>query len=631
MGSQLVQQRVLVRCAVSVVSAAVCLAGLTAAGGSNPPGGGLPAESSQLATTAEAAFSGSKAAVGLGATGAALDNGELMIGGGEEVNSADIDWLAHVSVTNYDNTGSICTGVLIDPSWVLTAKHCTARIPHYINVSFGVQRIGFQPVDDYKVNPDYDAVLLHLKTPVQAVAPAKLAQNKAGIGDIGVEYGWGGAGKVLQSTRQRVVASCFTVVGKDDPSKFTADCSGEDAPGQFSYKVQWPGVATEHGDSGGPLVVDGQVVGTLIGGNTQASYFGSVLPLADWLQSIAQVKLGEISMRQVEYPFESRIERIAGSDRVSTAMVLHGASGLSGDAVVLTTGFKAPDALSAAGLVGARGATILLSDSGNTGQVEPPVLSAIKSCGRKTVYLVGGGVALSPAQLQELSNAGVRVERLAGADRFATAAQVASLVQGMNLANSATPSPSADLDVFLVDATSDPNVPDAIAAGPVVAARHGVILFTRGQFIPDATRQVLRQLASTARKLGGSLHLWAVGGRAGMALGEVGSLGLGSTVASASSIAGSDRYETAVRLAETFAGDGKAFLVASGTVFADGLAGAGYAHASGKMILLTDRNRLSDSLGGFVKSHPKASYTIAGGSAAVSRFVANQIGSLLQR
>lgn len=555
--------------------------------------------------------------------GWSLENGELMIGGASAAQASGTEWVAYIPITNYDNSGSICTGVLVDPSWVLTAKHCLANSPHYINVSFGANRLGSYPVDDYKTNLDFDAALLHLKTPVAGIAPARLAKTPANIGDVGIEYGWGGTGTVLQNAQQRIVATCFAVVGKDDPSKFTANCSGSQAPGQLSYKVQWSGVKTEHGDSGGPLVVNGQVVGTLIGGNDEASYFGSVGPLAGWLQEIAKVSLGGSSMNVVEYPFESRLERIAGQNRVATALALHGASGASGDAIVLTTGNLAPDALSSAALVGARGATILLS---TTSPVESSVVSAIKASGRKQVYVVGGGVKLSPAQRAELGAAGIAVEDLVGLDRFDTAAKVALLAQGLNAANSAA-TPENILDVFLVDATSDPNIPDAIAAGPAVAERRGVILFTNGTSLPETTIDAISTLSTIASQIGGTLRIWGVGGRAATAVpgALIGGVQLGVN------IVGADRYETATKLADDFFPNAGSYLVASGTVFADGLAGAGYAHASKKAILLTAPNQLNASLEAFVKAHPSATYTIAGGDGAVSRFVANSIGALLAR
>ncbi len=512
--------------------------------------------------------------------------GDLMIGGGAAPGAAQASWVAFISISNWDNTGSICTGVLIDPSWVLTAGHCVANKPRYINISFGPTRQSTSAVNDYKANPQYDAAVMHLQTPVYTIPPVTLASGQANVGDVAVEYGWGGTTNALLSTSQRIVSTCFTVVKGDKQGEFAANCNVPSAPGQLSYKTSWPGVKTEHGDSGGPLVVGNQVIGTLIGGNDQGAYFGSVIPLASWLKDITGVTLGAASGNTAEYPYESRLNRIAGADRVSTALALHAASGTSGDAIALTTGRLAPDALSSAALVGARGATVLLTLSN---PVEPAVISAIKASQRKTLYVVGGGVKLSAAQRAELQQAGISITDLVGQDRFDTAS--------------------------------------AIAAGPAVANTHGVILFTRSNSIPPTTLQAISNLANTVAKQGGKLRIWGVGGRAATAANA--DMAWGSAVGEVKNIVGKDRFQTSTLLAQNFFPNATGYLIASGSVFADGLAGSGYAHAKNQAILLSRPAALDANLQSFVQAHPQASYTIAGGAGAVSRGVANQLGALL--
>ena len=547
--------------------------------------------------------------------------GDLMIGGGTAPSAAQASWVAFISISNWDNTGSICTGVLIDPSWVLTAGHCVANKPRYINVSFGPTRQSTTAVNDYKANPQYDAAVMHLQTPVYTTPPVTLASGPAKVGDVAVEYGWGGTSNTLLSTSQRIVATCFTVVRGDKQGEFAASCNVPSAPGQLSYKTSWPGVKTEHGDSGGPLVVGNQVIGTLIGGNDQAAYFGSVIPLASWLKDTTGVTLGSPSPNTAEYPYESRLNRIGGADRVSTALALHAASGTSGDAIALTTGRLAPDALSSAALVGARGATVLLTVSN---PVEPAVISAIKASQRKTLYVVGGGVKLSAAQRTELQQAGISIIDLVGQDRFDTASRVAARAAQENASVVAN---TKILDVFLVNATSDPNIPDAIAAGPAVANTHGVILFTRSNSIPPTTLQAISNLANTVAQQGGKLRIWGVGGRAAAA--ATANSAWGAAASEVKTIVGKDRFQTSTQLAQNFFPNASGYLIASGTVFADGLAGSGYAHAKNQAILLSRPDALDVNLQSFVQAHPQASYTIAGGTGAVSRGVANQIGALL--
>ena len=160
-----------------------------------------------------------------------------------------------------------------------------------------------------------------------------------------------------------------------------------------------------------------------------------------------------------------------------------------------------------------------------------------------------------------------------------------------------------------------------------MANTHGVILFTRSNSIPPTTLQAISNLANTVAKQGGKLRIWGVGGRAATAANA--DMAWGSAVGEVKNIVGKDRFQTSTLLAQNFFPNATGYLIASGSVFADGLAGSGYAHAKNQAILLSRPAALDANLQSFVQAHPQASYTIAGGAGAVSRGVANQLGALL--
>ncbi|MDO5052412.1 MAG: cell wall-binding repeat-containing protein, partial [Pseudoclavibacter sp.] len=149
------------------------------------------------------------------------------------------------------------------------------------------------------------------------------------------------------------------------------------------------------------------------------------------------------------------VERFGGADRHETAALLAGAFFPEAPGALIATGWDFPDALSASAAGAARGLPVLL---GSASELTRPTRTALEGIGGlREVHLVGGPNVLAPDAAAELAGAPVAVERLSGADRFATAAA---------LVDRFFPEASGGL-VVRAD-----NWPDALVAAPL-AARTG--------------------------------------------------------------------------------------------------------------------------------------------------------------
>ncbi|GAA0305212.1 cell wall-binding repeat-containing protein [Kineococcus aurantiacus] len=178
--------------------------------------------------------------------------------------------------------------------------------------------------------------------------------------------------------------------------------------------------------------------------------------------------------------------RIGGADRYETAALI-AASGWGAEAggtVIVANGeTNGVDALSASYLAGDRQAPILLT---RRDSVPEATAGALRQLRPSKVIVVGSDASVSAATYTQLT-AGAAGERIAGEDRYATAAAIASTV--------ADPSPGATVaTVFLARGDKVGVAADALAAAPAAYRGHIPILLTTATGLPEASRFALQHL-----------------------------------------------------------------------------------------------------------------------------------------
>ena len=228
---------------------------------------------------------------------------------------------------------------------------------------------------------------------------------------------------------------------------------------------------------------------------------------------------------------------------------------------------------------------------------------------RATFVLALAVAAAVPVATPAYATADVTTRRLAGADRYATAAAIAS-----------TAFPTGAVRAILA---SGDRFPDALGAGYLAGTVAAPILLTSAARLPAATEAALAALGTT--------DVDVIGGDAVISPAVAARLvELGYTVRR---LGGLDRYETSRVVAESvpatsvgaLGSNGRTAIVASGEDFADALAGSPMAYAQAFPVLLTPRMTLSSQASAALSSLGIAHVLVLGGDAAIAPRVVTAI------
>lgn len=280
------------------------------------------------------------------------------------------------------------------------------------------------------------------------------------------------------------------------------------------------------------------------------------------------------------------VTRFAGTDRFGTAAaVSRGSFPDTARDVFVVTGTDWPDALSAGPAAAAVNAPVLPV---TRRAVPEPILTEIERLRPARAWVVGGPGVVDESVLETLRARGIAVTRVAGRDRYDTAAAVARRffpdVQGAYYASGA-------------------GYADALGGGAAAAERGWPLLLTTRDAVPAATPVLGRERI-------------VLGGPA--AVSEDVRLQL-----AARRVAGGDRYGTAAAVArDAFSGSSVAYL-ATGLDFPDALAGTAAAARDGAPLLLAARDCVTASTREAFRALGVSSRLVLGGVGVVSDRAAN--------
>ena len=278
--------------------------------------------------------------------------------------------------------------------------------------------------------------------------------------------------------------------------------------------------------------------------------------------------------------------RVAGADRVNTAVEVSKKYYKSAETVIIANSEKFADSLSASALSKALKAPILLVQKD---QLDSVVAQEIKRLGAKNVVVIGGEQSVDKAK-NSLSK--YNVQTIAGSDRYETSAKIA---QEIIKRTGTTQAVIASGETFA----------DALTVAPLANKNNMPILLVQPNNIPKATQEVLKQIKNAI----------IVGGEKTI------SNQVANKLPNPTRIAGANRYETAKKIYEYGFKDRSEVNIANGTNFADSL-------VIGSIdcpILLAESNEIPEATKQAIKDSKFEKVNVFGGENSIGESVVKEL------
>ncbi len=273
--------------------------------------------------------------------------------------------------------------------------------------------------------------------------------------------------------------------------------------------------------------------------------------------STMEVTIYEPGTYRAGWSAEPQSDRIFGTDRISTALeIAKEAFPTGADTVIIARADSFPDALAGAPLAYQYHAPILLTFPEN---LPEEVYQTIEQLAPQNIIILGGTGAVSTTVEEQLENL-TYVSRIAGPNRYATAAAIAEILGNIG-------------EAVVVNSF---NFPDAIAAASHAAYQGKPILLTPADDLHQETADVLKRLSVTDTQV--------IGGTSVITPKVYGKL------IHPTRLSGANRFATSAAVIQANPSQGRILYIATGMNFPDALTGGVLATTNSSNILLIPKD-----------------------------------------
>ena len=298
------------------------------------------------------------------------------------------------------------------------------------------------------------------------------------------------------------------------------------------------------------------------------------------------------STKTTSIPTASTVSRIYGDNRYRTALaaadMLKELQGMERfDTIVVACGTDFADALSGSYLANKKNAPILLVHKNSVAYVAEYITNNLSENG--LVYILGGEGAVPPALDEVLASQSISVKRLAGQGRYETNLLILQ---------------EAGVGEEPILISTGKNFADCLSA----SATGLPILLTNNIALKDSQKEFLASLNGNQR--------YIIGGEG--AVSEAIAAEIGDHIR----VSGSGRYETSIKIAETFFNTPSAAVLAYGGNFPDGLSGGCLAYAMNAPLILV-RDTTITYASEYTLNHSIKSGVVLGGSGLIGDSTVN--------
>ena len=287
------------------------------------------------------------------------------------------------------------------------------------------------------------------------------------------------------------------------------------------------------------------------------------------------------------------VSRIYGKDRIDTSIQIAKSYIKTSEFAILANQNNFPDSLSATVLSKKFNTPILLTDSKTA---DKGLIKEIKRLQTKYFVKIGGEKSISNEVAKQLLPEKSKVRSFKGADRYATNAEIIKEFK--------------DADTCII--ASGENFADSLSTGAYATKNGYPIVLVQKNKINDVTKQALKN--SKIKKC------YIVGGENSV------SKSLEKELPQViERIAGNDRYETSLKIADKFYKDAEGAYLASGEVFADSLAINPIAAKFDVPLILTPKDKLPQKTLEYLEKSKIIQVAIIGGEKTVSKQIQQEL------